>query len=887
MAFITIFLLTAIDIQAQWISKGAPFTEVQSYSVIGNNLFVGTQNSGIYVSSDNATTWSAANTGLTSTNVSSLTTNGSNFFAGMYGEGVFLSTNNGGSWTAVNTGLTNPYVKALLAVGSNLFAGTEGCLGCNGGGVFISSDNGASWNEANNGITDTYIHFLVVIGNNIFAGSPGGGVFRSSDNGASWTAVNNGLDIRINSLVASGNNLLAGTQGGAFLSTDNGDTWVVINTYLTDNYGSPGFYPIVNVAASGGYSFASTFANLFFSTNNGSTWGTAGLDNLDVRYVFEYNGTAFASTFSNALYAQPLSNFPTITSVQPSAGIIGSTVTINGSGFSTTPSDNEVILGLTNTVATASTTNSLTFVVPAEATTGPISVIVNGEKTTTSSHFTIIPNITSFYPASAPIGSSVTIVGTGFLENLLSDSVFFNGMLGKIYGTTDNTISVTVPQGAASGPIEVLVGGQIAPGVNNFIVLPAITSFTPGSGTSGTTLTINGTSFSPVASENSVTINGVAAIVTSSSSTSITVIVPPAASTGPISVTVDGNTATTTPLDNFTVIPIIISLTPSSGVIGTLVTIAGTGFNSVISKNVVTVDGITATVVSASGTSLSFVIPANASNGLVSVSTGGRTVTNYFIVDPTITSFAPLAGYAGSSVTITGTGFSLAFGDSVRFNGTNAFVDVINSTTLIALVPQLATSGSLSISRGVKRATSSTTFTVFILPAPVAEPAVDITSGGFTARWRSVPQAIGYQLDVSTDNFQSFLKGYQSKFETDTIDNVTGAPPGTALQYRVRSFNQYTASLNSNIISSVVTGIPSHEHDIPYPNPAHDRIFVSSNDNLVVSSNAINLIGQSTPLQFIQSNNLVECDVSNLSNGIYILQLIEGTQTVRYKFIKQ
>jgi len=39
--------------------------------------------------------------------VYSLAVNGSNLFAGTERGGVFLSTNNGTSWTAVNTGLPN------------------------------------------------------------------------------------------------------------------------------------------------------------------------------------------------------------------------------------------------------------------------------------------------------------------------------------------------------------------------------------------------------------------------------------------------------------------------------------------------------------------------------------------------------------------------------------------------------------------------------------------------------------------------------------------------------------------------------------------------------------------------------------------------------------
>jgi hypothetical protein len=57
--------------------------------------------------------------------VSALAVSGTNLFAGTSG-GVFLSTNNGTSWTAVNSGLTNTDVLSLAISGTNLFAGTYG-----------------------------------------------------------------------------------------------------------------------------------------------------------------------------------------------------------------------------------------------------------------------------------------------------------------------------------------------------------------------------------------------------------------------------------------------------------------------------------------------------------------------------------------------------------------------------------------------------------------------------------------------------------------------------------------------------------------------------------------------------------------------------------------
>jgi hypothetical protein len=134
--------------------------------------------------------------------------NGSNLFAGTFGGGVFLSTNNGTSWTAVNTGLTDLEVRSFAVLGSNLLAGTEG------GGVFLSTNNGTSWTAVNTGLTGTYVLSLAVNGSNLFAGTDGG-VFLSTNSGTSWSAANTGLtDIWVMSLAVSGSNLFAGTAWG-------------------------------------------------------------------------------------------------------------------------------------------------------------------------------------------------------------------------------------------------------------------------------------------------------------------------------------------------------------------------------------------------------------------------------------------------------------------------------------------------------------------------------------------------------------------------------------------------------------------------------------------------------------------------------------------------
>ena len=123
-------LVMSIPLSAQWVDTNGPYRgsaySLLSFAVSGTNLFAGTDGGGgVFISTNNGTSWTAVNTGLTNTAVQSLAVSGTNLFAGTYGGGVFLSTNNGTSWTAVNSGLTDTWVRSLAVSGMNLFAGTS------------------------------------------------------------------------------------------------------------------------------------------------------------------------------------------------------------------------------------------------------------------------------------------------------------------------------------------------------------------------------------------------------------------------------------------------------------------------------------------------------------------------------------------------------------------------------------------------------------------------------------------------------------------------------------------------------------------------------------------------------------------------------------------
>src|SRR5439155_8918541 len=103
---------------------------------------------------------------------------------------------------------------------------------------------------------------------------------------------------------------------------------------------------------------------------------------------------------------------------------------------------------------------------------------------------------------------------------------------------------------------------------------PSITSFTPTTGLMGASVTISGTNFSGVTA---VQFNGISATFTVNSATAIQATVPAGATTGPITVTTPGGTAIGSTA--FTILPpSITSFTPTSGPVGTSVTISGTNF---------------------------------------------------------------------------------------------------------------------------------------------------------------------------------------------------------------------------------------------------------------------------------------------------------------------
>lgn len=82
-------------------------------------------------------------------------------------------------------------------------------------------------------------------------------------------------------------------------------------------------------------------------------------------------------------------------------------------------------------------------------------------------------------------------------------------------------------------------------------------------------------------------------------------------------------------------------------------------------------------------------------------------------------------------------------------------------------------------------------------PKALGASSLDTTS--FTLGWKPVAGATSYSLDISTDNFKTFLDGYNGLQVGSTTKTISGLPWGTTYYYRVRAVNSYGNSDNSRV----------------------------------------------------------------------------------------
>ena len=451
-------------------------------------------------------------------------------------------------------------------------------------------------------------------------------------NGISITTAGSGYTFTVTSGSISGTsnafNITAGAASnigvGTISSQVAGKPFSVTVT-VTDAFANPvanaGVSLMLNGTGSLNGVISSATNNSGQATFTGLTISAAGTGD-----TITATSSAVAAT-SNAFTVTPAP--PAITKFSPVKGIAGQGVIITGTGFT----------GATavkfNGKAASYTVNSdaqITTYAPQGGTAGPLSVTTGAGTGTSTGYFTYqtAPTFTGLSPHYGPVGTAVTLTGTG-LTNITA--VEFNGLAASFTASADGTsITATVPTGATTGPISLLHGPVvIAASSTNFTVttLPAahLSSLSPASvaaGNAAFTLYVTGTGFVNGAVVNW---NGSARATTFMSSTQVKAVIHASdvTASGSVTVTVVNPGAAASNALTFTITvpaPTITSFFPTSGPVGTGVTITGAHLNGVSSIRFIGANATTFSV-NAAGTQVTVTVPTGAHSGYIKVTTPG------------------------------------------------------------------------------------------------------------------------------------------------------------------------------------------------------------------------------------------------------------------------
>ncbi len=327
---------------------------------------------------------------------------------------------------------------------------------------------------------------------------------------------------------------------------------------------------------------------------------------------------------------------PTITSLSPTSGSISTPVTITGANFGFTQPPTVTFNGTPST-PTSWGSGNIVAPVPSGATTGNVVVTASGGASNGVS-FTVTIIAVSITPSTA---NPWTGTSTGFMATVQNDvqgkGVAFSlsgaGCAGSACGTlsggtSTTTVSYNAPLIAPTPPAVTLTATSVADPTKSAAATinmtqaptPTITSLNPTSGPVRTVVTIAGTNFGGTQGASAVTFNGTVASPTSWSDTSIATQVPDGGTTGNVVVTTSGGASNAL---SFTVVPSIISLSPTSGAAGTSIIITGGGFGATQGTSTVTFNGTPATPASWSDTSIVAPVPGGATTGNVVVTVAG------------------------------------------------------------------------------------------------------------------------------------------------------------------------------------------------------------------------------------------------------------------------
>ncbi|WP_179197882.1 DUF7619 domain-containing protein [Hymenobacter crusticola] len=371
-----------------------------------------------------------------------------------------------------------------------------------------------------------------------------------------------------------------------------------------------------------------------------------------------------------------------------------------------------------------------------------VPLVVNPAVQVQAQNVLVSPSLQAFVPAQGRAGTLVTLSGQRFGPTAAANRIRFNGVAAPVLTATATSLTVRVPAGATPGPIEIVTADGATRSREHFVAYqpPTLTAMQPSEGIVGSLVTLIGTHFSSLASQDTVWFNGIPALVQYASMTSLQVIVPAGATSGAIQLrTLGGGVTSAQPFTVWSA-PTLTSFSPARGKVGDLLTITGTHFAP--TRTTVSLAGGTVSLVQATSTRLQVRVPVDAQTGQIRVTTPGgmaqSTAAFTFLPPPALTSFSPAQGSVGEVITLTGSNF-LVEGhlDTVYIGDVQAAILATTATSVTVRVPRGASSGPWTIAGTGGRVNSAQPFTVLDLsPAEALRVYPSPAPGAVILEWQ-------------------------------------------------------------------------------------------------------------------------------------------------------
>ncbi len=275
-----------------------------------------------------------------------------------------------------------------------------------------------------------------------------------------------------------------------------------------------------------------------------------------------------------------------------------------------------------------------------------IGIAIGGNKTA-------VLRVEKVEPNSGGTGETVSIRGSGFGKDKNAVQISFNGTLAPIVSCSDNLIEAQIPQGATTGLLLVIIN-KFEKSAGVFTVLDADLKIEPAYGPPGSILSISGKDFGSSPTNSEILVNANPAEIVEWTDRNIKAIVPQDASSGMVSVTIEGRNR----FAGIFKVSRVFEVSATKTRPGDIITIKGEGFgDQIFNSSVFFNNSVQATVIEWIDEKITIQVPPAALSGPLIANIQEKELIIADLQINSVSSISPQPALPDQEISIIGSGF--------------------------------------------------------------------------------------------------------------------------------------------------------------------------------------------------------------------------------------